>query len=122
VARGDLIGARRHYAESLSLHVKHRDRLGIVKCLEGLVCVLVAEGQHERAARLLGSAEQMRSVIGAPRTSVEMPAHEQCVTRLQGALGLPRYDALVEEGRGEDEERVLARVGQPEGSDDGRAH
>ncbi len=122
VAQGDLVGARRRYAESLSLHVKHRDRLGIVKCLEGLVCVLVAEGQHERAARLLGSAEQMRATIGAPRTSVETPGHEQCVTRLQGALGVPRFDALVQDGRGDSEASALALLGQLEDNPDGLDH
>jgi predicted ATPase/class 3 adenylate cyclase/Tfp pilus assembly protein PilF len=51
LGRGDLTGARRRYAESLTLHAQHGDRLGIVKCLEGLACVLAAEGRHEQAAR-----------------------------------------------------------------------
>ena len=76
------------------------------------MCVLVADGQFERAARLLGSAEQMRAMIGAPRTSVEVPSNERCVTRLQEAFDSSRLEALMEEGRSQNEELVLAQIGQ----------
>ncbi|MDR7418170.1 MAG: tetratricopeptide repeat protein [Armatimonadota bacterium] len=110
LAQGDVTGARRRYAESLALHTTHRDRLGIVKCLEGLACVLTAEGRHEQAARALGSAEQMRTAIGAPRTSVEVPVYDRCMTRLREALGAPQVSALMETGRDQTAEAVLDQV------------
>jgi tetratricopeptide (TPR) repeat protein len=114
LAQDDRPGAHRRYAESLAMHREHGDRLGIVKCLEGLVCVLVADEQFEKAARLLGSAEQMRARIGAPRTRVEVPGHEQCMTRLRDALQVPRLETLLEEGRGKTEDAMLAQIGQLE--------
>ena len=111
LARKDYDAAYRWYTDSMAMHREHGDRLGIVKCLEGLTYVMAGTGQYERGARLLGAADRLRKEIGAPLTHVEAPVVERCIARLRGALGDVRFEVLLEEGRGMNDEQVRVEVG-----------
>ena len=74
--------------------------------------MVVAAAQPERAARLLGAAEQTRESIDLPVPPPERPAHERCVLAVRTALGeeafaaawaagQPRYSLPVRAPRGE---------------------
>src|SRR5438876_232165 len=77
--QGDLGRATALYAQSLTLCREIGNKSGAVYCLEGLAAVVCAQGQPECAARLWGTAEATRSLIGAPLAPNERPRYERLV-------------------------------------------
>jgi tetratricopeptide (TPR) repeat protein len=59
---GDLPAARQWYERSLVVALRTRDRPVMARALELLAAVVMAEGQAERAATLLGNATALRGV------------------------------------------------------------
>jgi hypothetical protein len=70
VRSGDGSAARQLYTESLALADKTGDRLTLVRSLEGLASVLATAGP-ERAVRLAGAADALRSSLGAVTPAAE---------------------------------------------------
>ncbi|MET9499068.1 NB-ARC domain-containing protein [Streptomyces sp. NPDC006552] len=85
-----------------SLKVKHRmhDSFGSGMCLEAIAQCAIADGQAERAARLLGLAHQLWDALGRPQVGIPtwVAAHEECVGRTRAALGAPAYDRAFHAG------------------------
>jgi len=111
VARKQYADAHAWYAETFSMHRDQGDRLGIIKSLEGLADVLAATSQLDRAARLLGAAERLRSEIGAPRTPQETTTVDACTARLREGLGGAGVQSLTAEGGRMDLDQILAQIG-----------
>jgi predicted ATPase len=61
---GDLEGARGHYREALEIFAQANDTLSISMPIWGLSFIANDEGEHERAARLLGASARIRDDIG----------------------------------------------------------
>jgi predicted ATPase/class 3 adenylate cyclase len=97
--QGDDAAARVLFTESLALHRELGHRLGIVKDLEGLAALAVAQAQPERAARLLGAAEALREVIGAPLPPADRAGHDRSVPAVRTALGEQAFATAWAEGR-----------------------
>jgi predicted ATPase/DNA-binding winged helix-turn-helix (wHTH) protein len=85
-AQGDDDRATTLYTESLALCRELGDKHGLAECLEGLAGLAVAQQQLERAARLLGAAETLRQVIGAPLSPSERPRYEYTVSTVRTGL------------------------------------
>ncbi|MGH7267910.1 MAG: sigma 54-interacting transcriptional regulator [Candidatus Rokuibacteriota bacterium] len=83
----DLEGAEQLARESLAIRSELDDRLGLACCLEVLAEVAFVQGQHARAARLLGAAAAERQAIGAPQPPLERDRHERVLASLRDHLG-----------------------------------
>jgi DNA-binding CsgD family transcriptional regulator len=106
--QGDDATARTHYEEGLALARKVGDKGYIAEYLEGLVDVVVAQGEPAWAARLWGAAEAVRQTIGAPIPPVYRPAYERSVMAVRAQLGEKAFAAAWAQGRTMTLEHVLA--------------
>jgi tetratricopeptide (TPR) repeat protein len=86
--KGDDRTARALLRESLSLFQELGNRwYGIHACLGELAVVALAQGQAERAARLLGASEGLFGTIALPREGADRAAYEHQVASIRAALG-----------------------------------
>jgi non-specific serine/threonine protein kinase len=90
---GQTRDATEAFQEGLKLTREWDSAWGIAECLEGLAVVAAAEGESERAGRLLGAAARLREAIGAPVHPVDRSDHERAVAISQSALGPDGYSA-----------------------------
>ncbi len=97
--RGDFSAAREYLGEALACFQSLDDRWGMVRALEGLGRVALAEGRCEPAAKLLGAVETLREAIGAWIPVNERPDHDRAVAALRAALGEAAFGRLWDEGR-----------------------
>jgi ATP/maltotriose-dependent transcriptional regulator MalT len=106
-SQGDLATARALYEESLVL-ARMGYKLNIASGLEGLAGVAAAQGEPVWAARLWGSAETLREVMGAPIPPVSRSAYEHALTAARAQLGEDAFMTAWSEGRSMTPEQVLA--------------
>jgi tetratricopeptide (TPR) repeat protein len=94
---GDHAAARAHLARALDLVGVSADRLrSTALALEGWAALLLAEGRPARAARALGSAEQLRADAGAPLADGERMSIDRVRCALEHELGATALaDALA---------------------------
>jgi hypothetical protein len=92
VAEGQPRDALASYQESLTYYQQLDNRLGIAESLERVAHVLEGFGQLEEAARLLGAADQLRDVLGAPRSPEAQVAHVRTVKAIRAVLGAQPFD------------------------------
>jgi non-specific serine/threonine protein kinase len=96
----DLGRAGTYYRKSVMLRTQLQDRRGLAGCLEGIAILAQLGGQHERAARLFGSAESQRELIGASLTFVLTRVDSNdSLGALRAALSDTRLSTLWREGR-----------------------
>ena len=74
-AQGDTVAARRMLRESLLLFGEQGHRRDVALCLERLAGMDAGQGMADRAARVLGAAEQLREAIGAPLLPLDTPLY-----------------------------------------------
>ncbi len=74
------------------------DRQRIAQCLEGLAAVAGTSGTAERAARLLGAADALRTAIGAPLPPARREDYHRCVDAVREALGDSTFSAAWKRG------------------------
>ena len=86
-ARGDYSAARTLHGESLAIQCEIGNRSSVAYGLEGLAQVDEAAGQPDRATILLGAADNLRSVIGAPLPPSKQAEYDVQLTTLRAALG-----------------------------------
>ncbi len=84
---GDRAAARAHLTESLAVLRTLQDRHGVAEWLESSAALAHAEHQPTAAARLLGAADALRALIGAPRAPKDRPAFETLASALAVELG-----------------------------------
>jgi len=84
---GDYARASRLYEESLHLGRRIGMNLTILRCLEGLARVTVAQGRMERAAWLCGAAAALREDKGWPPPPARRAEHDRSVAAAREALG-----------------------------------
>jgi DNA-binding CsgD family transcriptional regulator len=115
------IAARARYQEGLVLCKEGGDKWSTVSCLEGLACVVAAQGELAWAARLWGTADSLRAVIGARSEQGGIfytalpPAmraiYESSVTAVRNQLGEEVFTASWAEGRSMTPEQAFATHG-----------
>jgi non-specific serine/threonine protein kinase len=97
---GDVAQATAYGRESLPGSAALGDTSGVTMSLELLAWTAAADGDHRRAARLLGAAERQAILNGGnPFYEGEFgPAHDQCTAGARAALGDDRFDAEFRTG------------------------
>ncbi len=89
------------------------DRWFLAVSLDGLAGVISAEGQPDRATRLLGMAEALFEAIGAPLPPHCRPAHERTLEAIRARLDRENLAAAWAEGRSMTPEQAVAALEQP---------
>ncbi|MGP3776384.1 ATP-binding protein [Streptomyces sp. SDT5-1] len=101
LARGHHTAA--HHRGQAILEVKQRlnDRLGVAMCLDLLAAATAAAGLGERAARLLGLAQQLWDTLGRPQLGMPawVAARELSEKQARAAIGNHLYETAYETGR-----------------------
>jgi hypothetical protein len=87
-AQGQAALAAAPIVEGLRQFSESGSRLGIATALEVFAALEMSE-HPERAARLFGSAEALRSAIGAPLPPVDRPGYERDVAAVRAQIGEP---------------------------------
>src|SRR6266446_2868483 len=109
VHQGDDMAARALYEESLAMAARGGDSKGLIpSCLEALADVAAAQGEFTWAARLLGTAEDLREALGTPLPPVDRPIYEQAVAAVRVQLGEKAFAEAMAEGRSMTAEQALA--------------
>ncbi|MGY0492539.1 ATP-binding protein [Streptomyces sp. WG-D5] len=106
LARADLAQghhAAAHHRGQAILKVKQRlnDRLGVAMCLDLIAAATAAAGRGERAARLLGLAQQLWDTLGRPQLGLPawVAARERSEEQARAAIGDHLYETAYEKGR-----------------------
>jgi DNA-binding CsgD family transcriptional regulator len=99
---GDTRRAASLEKESLRFNRALEDWLGVGASLEALAWIAATEGDHVRAARLLGIRQTTWPAIAAPLNGFGglYRYHEECSARAEEALGAQRFHTAVQYGAG----------------------
>lgn len=97
--KGDQTLARDLLQKALRLLLELRDRYKITQILEGLAKIASAEGNAERAARILGAAEALRQAANLPLPPSERTDYEHDITALRAKLDEAAFSNVWAEGR-----------------------
>jgi len=96
--------------ESLEMHRDLEDRWRTASVLESLAGSLREQGQPERAARLLGAADALREVIGAPVPPCERADHDRAVATVRAGMGEKEFAEARAEGQMLSPQQILAEL------------
>jgi predicted ATPase/DNA-binding CsgD family transcriptional regulator len=105
---GQLADAKLAFGQSLELARELDDRAATYSLLLGLGCWAAASGQAQRAARLLGAAERVRSETGIRLSELLVPIVKAAQRAAIAALGERAFEAEVEAGRRTDRLSAIA--------------
>jgi len=108
-AQGQAEQARLLITEGLSMFVECDCRLGIATALEALAGAASPENAQP-AASLLGTAEALRTTIGAPLPPVDRLAHERDVAEIRTRLDESLFTEAWERGQAESYKAVVAEI------------
>jgi predicted ATPase len=108
---GQLEDARELAVQSLAIAAPALDRDNACWALE-LAGSAVASADPERAARLLGAADELRTVLGGNLTGLELTQHERALSVLSDSLVPEALAAAVDAGRNLALSDAAALVGQ----------
>jgi non-specific serine/threonine protein kinase len=108
VSQGDYGTARARLQESLCRSCQVGDWLSVTFCLDLLAEVWEAQGQPDRAARLMGAAEALRDARGA-RLSLRNPStYDRIMEAIRAAPGAEALASAWAEGRAMTEAAAVA--------------
>jgi ATP/maltotriose-dependent transcriptional regulator MalT len=107
LALGDSAGAEDLYRQALHIRRRLGSVLGVAECLEGFAKVF-ADRQARRAARLLGAAESLREVAGAPLPTPEQSRYADLTARVRGQLREDMFASAWAQGRAASMEEAIA--------------
>ncbi|WP_407952132.1 BTAD domain-containing putative transcriptional regulator [Plantactinospora sonchi] len=96
--RGDAALAERRHRESLHAARATGDHRAVALALEGLAGATSLDGDHRRAARLLGSARKLRAAAGAPLPAGEQQDVRRITLRVREHLGSEELTAEMDLG------------------------
>lgn len=105
---GDLRGARMHYHRSFEAVSRAGLRMNWPYAPEVFAYLAAAEGQMERAARLLGAAEAAREELGYPLPISARVDHDPAMAALRASLDEATLARLWAEGRAMSMEQAIA--------------
>ena len=75
------------------------DKEDLAWCLEGFAALAAAEGNPERAARLLGAADALLDAMGGEFKPFERRLHDETVAATRSRLAPHSFDAIRAEGK-----------------------
>jgi predicted ATPase len=110
--QGNFAPARACYEESLALARKGDFKEELAAGLEGLACVVAAQGVLSWAVRLWGAADRLHEATGIPIAPVYRADYERSVAAIRAQLGEQAFAAGWAEGRMMTLEQVLSS-GEP---------
>jgi ATP/maltotriose-dependent transcriptional regulator MalT len=98
--RGDQAGAVDEARTAVQVHWADDDSIGVAEGVEKLAWAAAADGQPDRAARLLGALDRIWRTVGAPLFGLRhlLPYREQCVARSRSLLGDQAFEAAAAQG------------------------
>ncbi len=98
--QGDTARATALEKDSLAFNRSMDDPLGVGVNLEVLAWIAATEGDHTRAARLLGALRGIWQAIGAPLSGYGhlIRYHEECEATVRRALGEAAFNAAARQG------------------------
>jgi tetratricopeptide (TPR) repeat protein len=102
---GDLSRAAELFRQSLKIHFESKASQGIAYSLQGLAAVALAEGQGQRAVRLLGGAQLIFDRYPPPPRRRKLDAN---VARSRDALNPSDFAAAWHEGQAMTLEQIVA--------------
>jgi tetratricopeptide (TPR) repeat protein len=88
-----------HYKQSLALWWELGETPELPHALENIGALVAARAQHERAARLWGAAEALRTAIGVPRPPSEADEYQRHVTAARAAFGKDAFKVAWAQGQ-----------------------
>ncbi|HUF59709.1 MAG TPA: hypothetical protein VMR89_09545, partial [Actinomycetota bacterium] len=94
--------------DAIAVAVDVSDRLLQADCLEVLAAVEVERGAHRSAARILGTSEALREVIGYPLQPAERALRQDTLAKIRTEIGESELTSAWSEGAGSDVEETLA--------------
>ena len=99
--QGDTAGGIELLQRSIALRRGIRDLTGLGWSEESLAWAEGAAGHHERAATLLGTADQLWEIMGRPLATYQhmYPLHEACEQQAREQLGDSKFTVCFERGR-----------------------
>ena len=103
----DYPGARRLYAEYLTISRAVGDTPSVAHGLMMIGIIALEEKQTQRGVRYLGSAARLRETIGVPVLSAWNGEYERCLGAARAALSEPDFAAAWAEGAGATLEQAL---------------
>jgi predicted ATPase/class 3 adenylate cyclase len=102
--------------DAMATAVGVSDRLLQADCLEVLAAVEVERGNHRSAARILGTSEALRKVLGYELQPAERALREETVTSIRAEIPESELASAWSEGAGSDPEEALELFGAGGGS------
>jgi tetratricopeptide (TPR) repeat protein len=109
--QGDAGRAVALFAESLALpHTGGASMCSVLQTLEGVAGVAGAQGQPERAARLFGATDALRTALGVPVRPADRRLYDRDVTAVHVALGDETFAAAWAAGRALSLEQAIAEA------------
>jgi tetratricopeptide (TPR) repeat protein len=109
-ARGAPEKAVRQCTQALRLCASAGETPRVAECFEGLAEAWRVHGSGERAARLCGMAEALRTRIGASLPHGDRAGYESTVERLRASLGDGAFSALWQAGQAMSLQQALAEA------------
>ncbi|HZQ05139.1 MAG TPA: tetratricopeptide repeat protein, partial [Anaerolineae bacterium] len=97
--QGDYHAAQVKYREALKLSYEIGDKWWVTVCLEGLAYIAAQQNNAQRVAQLLGAAEHLHEVLGAPIQAVYRESREWSTNWAQAHLDAPAFSQAWNEGR-----------------------
>jgi predicted ATPase/DNA-binding CsgD family transcriptional regulator len=100
--RGDQVGAVDEARTTVQAHWADEDSIGVAEGVEVLAWAAAANGQPDRAARLLGALDRIWRTVGAPLFGLRhlVPYREECAARSRRLLGDRGFEAATAQGAG----------------------
>jgi DNA-binding CsgD family transcriptional regulator len=95
---GELGRAKAQFGENLTLSKGRGDKGTLLMSLEGLACVVGAEGEALRAARLFGAAESLQEAVDYRLVPQERAVLEPYRASVRSGLGEAAWEKAVAEG------------------------
>jgi len=100
--------ARKIFVESLLLFQDAGHKIGFPLLFTALANIARAQGDPERAARLLGAAEALREAVGIPVEPFRRADYDRDVAAVRAALSAATFAAAWAQGRAMPLEQAVA--------------
>jgi predicted ATPase/class 3 adenylate cyclase len=94
--------------DAIAIGIDGSDRLLQADCLEVLAAVEVERGGHRSAARILGTSEALRDLIGYSMQPAERALRQDTLAKIRTEIGESKFTSAWSEGAGSDVEETLA--------------
>jgi non-specific serine/threonine protein kinase len=109
---GDVAQARTYAKECLRIHRELNDPVAVAGSLERLAWLAGADGEHERAARLLGAADRQWKAVGASvyGSGRWLRRHDECAVNARRVLGERVFAARFRRGAALSLDRAIDRA------------